>query len=604
MYVDFEMEYFVDSKEGKLICLLCQHYCELGPNQIGICGVNQNINGAIKCLVYGKVAALNIDPVEKKPLYHFLPNTTTLSFGTVGCNFRCPFCQNWGISQEKEIEKKSKNYTPAQLVQIALQNGCKSISYTYNEPTIFYPFIRDVAILAKANGLKNVFVTNGFESTEVLNDMAKFIDAANVDLKSFNPSYYKKKLKGNLHILKENLKLFKKLGIWIEVTTLIIPTKNDTDEELNQIATFIATELSADTPWHLSAFHPDYKELDLPRTSVQTLQRAYNIGKKAGLKFVYMGNAGLANPTHCTKCGEELLNRTTYKITKNIIKNGHLCPKCNHALEGVFMSKKDLAVCGTFYPKSCDEIKKYFHHFNTILTNSNFDPSSITFTPRAIIAPHAGYIYSGFTANVAYSLAKNLIPKRVIIIGPSHKVYLEGASVSDFAIYPTPCGELAMDQEYIQKLLAKFDFLHFIPDAHREHSTETQAPFVQHYFSKSKVIEVVYGKIDFLELEKLVTTILEDNDNFLVISTDLSHFYTLSDAKKLDNICLEAIAKLDLDIWNQGCEACGRTGVKALLSYAKKTNMPHKLLDYRTSADVTKDENRVVGYVSAIFGEM
>lgn len=593
---------FYRQQDDKLVCLLCQHYCALKNGQIGICGVNQNIGDKVINLVYGKVAAINIDPVEKKPLYHFLPNTTTLSFGTVGCNFKCPFCQNWGISQEKEIDKKSKNYTPEQLVKIALKNGCKSISYTYNEPTIFYPFIKDVAILAKANGLKNVFVTNGFESTEVLNDMAGLIDAANVDLKSFNAEYYKKVLKGDLQKLKENLKLFKKLGIWIEVTTLIIPTKNDSDEELSLIASFIANELSLDTPWHLSAFHPDFKELELPRTSIETLQKAYDIGKKAGLKFVYMGNAKLANPTNCTKCGEELLSRTTYQITKNILKNGKFCPKCGKQLEGVFMSKRDMAVAGSFYPNNCNEIKRYFEHFNNILKNSNFNPNEIDFVPKAIIAPHAGYIYSGFSANVAYSLTKNLTPKRVIVIGPSHKVYLENASISQYDEYSSPCGDIKIDSEYIAILRAKFEFLRFINEAHSEHSTETQAPFIKGYLPNAKIIEIVYGKIDFNEIEKIIDFVLADSGNFLVISTDLSHFYDIEKAKKLDNLCLAAIEKLDLDIWDKGCEACGRTGVKALISYAKKANMKRKLLDYRTSADVTKDASRVVGYVSAVFG--
>ena len=233
------MKFYKEGKGTKQICTLCQHYCNIEVGNTGICGVNKNIGGEVKCLVYGYPAVIHVDPVEKKPLYHFLPNTKTLSIGTVGCNFKCSFCQNHGISQEQKINK-DKYYSPEHIVKMALLNDCKSISYTYNEPTIFYPYIRDIAILAHKNGLKNIFVSNGFESSEVINDMAGLIDGANIDLKSFDAKYYKKELGGNLEKLKENLKLFKKLNIWIEVTTLIIPNHNDSFEELSEIATFIA----------------------------------------------------------------------------------------------------------------------------------------------------------------------------------------------------------------------------------------------------------------------------------------------------------------------------------------------------------------------------
>lgn len=327
------MRYFKEEK-GKLICLLCNHYCHLKKEQIGICGVNKNVGDKIECLVYGYPAALNIDPIEKKPLYHFLPNTKSLSLGTVGCNFKCPFCQNWGISQEKHI-KKDRYYSPKELANMAVETGCRSISYTYNEPTIFYPYAKDIALEAKKLGLKNVYVSNGFESTEVINDMVGIIDAVNIDLKSFNAKYYKKELGGNLDKILENLKLFVKNGIWTEVTTLIVPTKNDSEKEIRDIASFIANELGTGIPWHISAFHPDYKELDLPRTSFETLQKAYNIGKHYGLKYVYIGNIGYENPTSCSKCGEILIDRQYFSVTENNLVDGR-CSKCDTKLEGVF----------------------------------------------------------------------------------------------------------------------------------------------------------------------------------------------------------------------------------------------------------------------------
>ncbi len=592
------MHFYNKAKDDKLICTLCQHYCHIGVGNTGICGVNKNTGEKIECLVYGYPAVIHVDPVEKKPLYHFLPKTKTLSLGTVGCNFKCSFCQNHGISQERVINKE-KYYSPEDIVKLAIFNKCDSISYTYNEPTIFYPYIRDIAILAHQNGLKNVFVTNGFESTEVLHDMAGLIDAANVDLKSFNEKYYKKELGGNLEKLKENLKLFKQLGIWIEITTLIIPTINDSDEELEAIATFISNELGNITPWHLSAFHPDYKLLDIGRTPISTLQKAYKIGKDAGLFYVYMGNAGLENNTTCKKCGEVLLDRITYNTIKDNRKNGVLCQKCGEKLDGVFYTTRDMSFAGTFYSASCTEIEKQFAHFDTMLQNSDFKaPTNIE--PLAIIVPHAGYIYSGFTANVAYSVVKNLKPKRVLLIGPSHRVAFEGGSVAMFDRYTTVCGDIVIDKNYGTLLLKQFPFLHFNLDAHNEHSTETQSLFIQKAFPKSKIVEIVYGRVDYESIAKVIEFAFQDSDTFVVISTDLSHFYHQSKANQLDSICLEAIAKLNLTIWEKGCEACGRVGVKALIEVSKRKGLKSRLLDYRTSADVTKDDTRVVGYTSAV----
>lgn len=327
------MKYFT-CKDDTCTCLLCAHYCTLKEGQKGICGVNQNVDGAIKNLVYGYPIALHVDPIEKKPLYHFLPSSKTFSLGTIGCNFKCPFCQNWGISQEKSLHVK-EYFSPSHIVSLAKDNACKSIAFTYNEPTIFYPYAKDIALLAHAEGLKNVYVTNGFESSEVVQDMVGIIDALNVDLKSFNSHYYKKELGGGLEVILENLKQFKKNGIWVEVTTLIIPTKNDSDEELCQIATFIAQELGVSTPWHLSAFHPDFKETSLPRTSLQILQRAYNIAKEAGLNHVYIGNTHCENDTLCATCKEVLLQRSYFNVTQNRLIKGR-CPQCLNPLEGIF----------------------------------------------------------------------------------------------------------------------------------------------------------------------------------------------------------------------------------------------------------------------------
>lgn len=327
------MRYFKQDSD-QLVCLLCAHYCRLSEGQSGRCGVNRNENGLIKNLVYGHPIAVNVDPIEKKPLYHFLPGSRAFSLGTIGCNFKCPFCQNWSISQEKNQHGK-EFFTPQMIVEAALRYECASIAYTYNEPTVFFPYAKDIALLAHQKGIKNVFVSNGFESLEVVEEMKGLIDAINVDLKSFNSTYYKKSLGGNLQTVLENLIHFKRSGLWLEVTTLIVPTRNDSDEELHAIASFIAQELGCETPWHISAFHPDYHEDNLPNTSLVTLKKAERIGKEAGLKHLYIGNAGLENTTFCATCQHPLITRRGYEIVKNDLENG-CCPQCRKPLAGVF----------------------------------------------------------------------------------------------------------------------------------------------------------------------------------------------------------------------------------------------------------------------------
>ncbi len=322
-------------KEGdKIVCLLCQHYCKLKDGQTGVCGANKNEDGKLKNLVYGRLVALHIDPIEKKPLYHFLPGSESFSVGTLGCNMQCPFCQNWHISQVRKSVDTAEYISPENLVKTAVKYKCKSIAYTYNEPTIFYPFARDTAMIARKHGIKNIFVTNGIESKEVIQDMPGIINACNVDFKSFNPDFYKKVLKSPFGVL-DTMKLIKKLGIWLETTTLIVPGENDSEAELNQIAGFIANELGTDTPWHISAFYPQYKMNDKIATPRHLLQKAYALGKKNGLKYIYMGNIGVTNTTFCPKCGTALIERKGYHIFFNKIINGK-CPVCSTEINGLW----------------------------------------------------------------------------------------------------------------------------------------------------------------------------------------------------------------------------------------------------------------------------
>lgn len=266
------------------------------------------------------------------------------------------------------------------------------------------------------------------------------------------------------------------------------------------------------------------------------------------------------------------------------------------------MSIRKDAVAGQFYPAGSEEIEKTFNYYNDILDGQIDDKELLKMAPRAVIVPHAGYVYSGFTANIALRLLKNSPLSRVVVIGPSHRVYLKGTSVSDFELYETPLGPLPIDQASVKELIAKFD-LRFQPDAHSEHSTEVQMPFIKRYLKDASVVELVYGDEDPRKLAKVIKYLLEDPHTAVVISTDLSHYYDIKKAKRLDSICLDAVDKLNSDELHQGCEACGKIGIEAMLSAAKKTGLHSQLLDYRTSADASSDESHVVGYMSAVFTE-
>jgi pyruvate formate lyase activating enzyme len=273
--------------EGEEVqCIACNHRCIISEDEKGICGVRKNINGKLFLLVYGLIVSENIDPIEKKPLYHFLPNTKTYSIGTVGCNFKCYFCQNYNISQLREIV--GKEVIPEEIVERAIKTGCKSISYTYNEPTIFAEFVKDTAVLAKKKGLKNILVTNGYMTKECLDFLGEYIDAMNIDLKSSDDKFYRNICKAKLKPVLETIKLAHKKGIHIEITTLVVPGENNSIRIFENIAEFIS-EIDKNIPWHISRFFPMYKMRDKPTTPLESLKKAEAIGKKY-LKHVYLGN--------------------------------------------------------------------------------------------------------------------------------------------------------------------------------------------------------------------------------------------------------------------------------------------------------------------------
>lgn len=327
--------------EGVVECYLCNHHCRIAGGGYGVCGMRENRDGKLWTHAYGDLIAAHVDPIEKKPLYHFLPGTASFSVAAMGCNFKCSFCQNWQISQVSARNGSSSEgfrMRPKDVVETALEHHCRSISYTYTEPTIFFEYAYDISRLARLAGLANIFVTNGFMTTEALEVIAPCLDAANVDLKSFREDFYSKVCRGRLMPVLESIRFMKKLGIWIEITTLVIPGTNDSEEELTNIARFIA-DVDRDIPWHVSRFHPDYRMMGAGATPLETLRAALAAGRKAGLRYVYLGNVvGEAAETFCPGCGNPVIRRRGFWLERNDLRDAQ-CPRCGNRIAGIFRER-------------------------------------------------------------------------------------------------------------------------------------------------------------------------------------------------------------------------------------------------------------------------
>jgi pyruvate formate lyase activating enzyme len=355
---------FYEKRPGnEVVCTLCPHDCRIREGSRGACAVRFNRAGTLYTVVYDRIVSRNIDPIEKKPFFHFLPGSRAYSIATVGCNLRCAFCQNWDISQwpkdklprslgieaagdalcpqlaAAERTIPGERVTPEGIVRAALASGCRSVAYTYTEPTIFYELAYDTAVLARRAGLKNLFVTNGFISEAPLRELAGVLDGANVDLKYFNPESYRKISRARLEPVLEAIRMYRKLGVWVEVTTLVIPGLNDSDEELGSIAGFLCS-VGPEVPWHVSQFYPAWRMLDRPVTPVETLRRAAEIGRRAGLRYVYEGNVPgePGESTRCWRCGALLIERYGHVVRGNRIQDDR-CPDCGAAIDGVGLAK-------------------------------------------------------------------------------------------------------------------------------------------------------------------------------------------------------------------------------------------------------------------------
>ena len=327
------------SKEDtKVRCKLCHHRCVIADGGLGRCCVRKNINGTLYALTYDKVCSANPDPIEKKPLFHFQPGTRSFSVATMGCNFRCAFCQNWQISQAAVESGRidGEAIAPEHLVEAAVRSRCKSIAYTYTEPTVFMELCNDCGRLAKKHELTNVFVSNGYMTREAVDFASGWLDGINIDLKAFSEDYYKRLCQARLQPVLDTIGyIAKETNIWLEITTLLVPEQNDSEEELKKLAGFIVDKAGPDVPWHISRFHPQYKYQDSVPTPMNSLERAYEIGTSAGLHYVYLGNVpgSKTESTFCYHCGRMLIERIGYRIVANHVKESK-CPDCGTEIAG------------------------------------------------------------------------------------------------------------------------------------------------------------------------------------------------------------------------------------------------------------------------------
>jgi len=331
--------------DGTVECYLCAHHCTIRPGKLGVCGVRKNVDSALQSLVYGQVISQAVDPIEKKPLFHFLPGSASYSIATAGCNFRCKWCQNWEISQAPRLGNlvTTADIAPEEIVSAAERYGCASISYTYTEPTVFFEYAYDCARLAQKRGIANVFVTNGFMSPECLellghtNDGNPLLAAANVDLKAWSEDVYRRFIGGRLEPVLESLRIMKRYGIWVEVTTLLVPGINDDESQLRGIAEFIYEDLGPDTPWHVTRFFPHFRMRGVPLTPLKTVRLAREIGLETGLQYVYVGNLpdGDGESTFCPNCSTKLVERRGFRVLQSRLREG-TCPECGTRIAGIW----------------------------------------------------------------------------------------------------------------------------------------------------------------------------------------------------------------------------------------------------------------------------
>lgn len=333
-----EARYYKKLPDREIECSLCPRLCKLGDKERGYCGVRENIGGTYYTLVYGKACAIHVDPIEKKPLFHFLPKSSALSLATAGCNVNCKFCQNWEISQVRPEQVRHYDFPPEVVAEQALRNNCPVIAYTYTEPIVFYEYMYDASVMARRKGLKNVVITGGHINPDPLKELINVVDAIKVDLKAFNQGFYTQYVRGELKPVLDAIKLVHESKAWLEIVYLVIPTLNDSTDELRKLSRWIMKEIGPEVPIHFSRFHPMYLIKNLPPTPISTLEKAQRTALEEGLHYVYIGNVPghEAENTFCPECKKMIIQRIGYQIRKTELKKGH-CKFCNHPIPGIWV---------------------------------------------------------------------------------------------------------------------------------------------------------------------------------------------------------------------------------------------------------------------------
>mgnify|MGYP001178185459 FL=1 len=608
-------KYFETLDEKNVKCTLCPHYCKLGDGQTGLCKARKNLGGKLYALTYGKPVAINVDPIEKKPLFHFLYGSKTFSIGCAGCNLHCNFCQNWTISQASPDEVPFEAMTPSQVVEKAIESGSLSVAFTYNEPIIFYEFMLETAKLAKEKGLKTVMVTNGYINQEPLKELAKYIDAANIDLKGFSEKFYKEYTTASLKPVLETIKTLKEMGVFIEITNLIILKANDKDEEILALIKWVKVNTGTETPLHFSRFFPAYKLKDRPPTPVETVEKARDMAIKEGMKFVYTGNLRTENSedTICPHCGKKVVDRSGFQIVSENINNGK-CGYCGGEIYGMWEKKlvRKPAVAGMWYPAEKTELLKMMDELDKKAC-PEFKQSNRKIA--GLIAPHAGFIYSGPTAACGFKQLKNQKYQRVVILGTSHRYRADLISVFDGTEAQTPLGNLKIDTGFSKALISSDPAIQFVPQIHeKEHSLEAMLPFIKFYLGEVEIVLVLASTENEKLLESAGITIANlikaDSLNTLILaSTDMSHYHPYDEAVKMDKSTVSLIEsgdyqKLKKMINDKKCELCGHDSLISFFTAMKELKANKgRLVKYENSGDaVPRSKTQgVVGYMSMIF---
>ena len=332
-----EASWYKKLEEGRVECELCPQACKVADMERGMCGVRENRGGTYYTLVHSLACAVHVDPIEKKPLFHVLPGEKAFSFSTAGCNVECKFCQNWELSQFRPEQVQAYDLPPKDLVAAARTNGARLTAATYGEPVVFWEYVRDVAVAANAAGIKPTVVSNGFIQERALREVLPLLSAIKVDLKSFRDEFYREQVRGQIEPVLKSLQVIKEIGVWLEIVVLLVPTLNDSSAEVSDLCSWVKSKLGPDVPIHFTRFHPTYRLTDLPPTPVTSLERAWKIGRDAGLNYVYLGNVP-GHPgenTVCPGCGEILIRRVGFRIIKNRLENGS-CPDCQRSIPGVW----------------------------------------------------------------------------------------------------------------------------------------------------------------------------------------------------------------------------------------------------------------------------